>query len=149
MIYSGSKWSEIPKIGPVIEQEFNIPSDIKRESSFTTMKVLKDGMNSHLRSSNILEKLRQMRLMEEKKKYDKGILSNKCPKQPLSDIDEELVKNDIDPVTDLSINIDEYKPTADVFKHIPLSELPIIPKIKILEGAKQELNRRRKVEFKI
>lgn len=134
-------WPHISKTRPVNVLQFKIPADIQRQTSFTTIQVLKDGVNSSLRSPAIWDKLELLRQQRDirGKKGKRKLHDQKCPDLPLHDIHKEFLK----PKTTLirrpvTIKIDESKPRLKIHKHIPLCELDTITNIPKLKTPKQE-----------
>ncbi|CAI6355746.1 unnamed protein product [Macrosiphum euphorbiae] len=137
----GTTWPHVSKTRPVNVLQFKIPADIQRQTSFTTIQVLKDGVNSSLRSPAIWDKLELLRQQRDirGKKGKRKLYDQKCPDLPLHDIHKEFLK----PKTTLirrpvTIKIDESKPRVKIHKHIPLRELDTITNIPKLKTPKQE-----------
>lgn len=141
VLYLGSPWPRISKNTAVIVTQFVVPPDIKRKSSFTTIKVMKDGANSGLRSSGVWNKLIMLRQQKELKNkvVKRKLHGKKCPKQPLHHIYSELVEleegktSTIDPML---IKTDESKAKIQIFKYLPLVELDSVPSIYSIHSKK-------------
>jgi len=134
-------WPHISKARPVNVLQFKIPADIQREASFTTIQVLKDGVNSSLRSPAIWDKLELLRQQRDLrgKKGKRKLHDEKCPDLPLHDIHREFLKTKTASIRrPVIIKIDESRPRVKIHKHVPLCELDTIPKIPKLEKTKQE-----------
>lgn len=141
-------WSHLPKVRPVNVTQFKIPLEIRRQASFTTIKILKDGVNASLRSpavSDKIELLRQQRVTQDKKGKRK-LHNKKCPDLPLHDTHKGFLRTKTTSITrPVVIKIDESKPRIKIHKHVPLYDLDIIPVIQKLEKTKEESTRRKKL----
>lgn len=148
---AGSPWPRLPEMGAVRVTEKIIPPDIRREASFTTVNVLKDGVNSECRSTGVwdkLEVLRQERIMEGKSAKRK-LQGADCPKRPLHGIYAEFRQNKNESVMDPSvIKIDETKSKVIVFKYVPVPEVADLPVIPKLLKTRHDSKRLTKVAFK-
>lgn len=134
-------WPNIPKTRPVNVLQFKMPPDIQREASFTTIQVLKDGVNSSLRSPAVWDKLELLRQQRDirGKKGKRKLHDEKCPDLPLHDIHREFMKTKTVSIRrPVVIKIDESKPRVKIHKHVPLCDLDTIPQINKLETTKQE-----------
>lgn len=133
VICLGSPWPCTQKTGAInITSSFIVPLDIKHEASFTTIKVLMDGINSSLRTPLVWDKLielRQQREMESKI-VQRTLQGKKCPKQPLHDVYNESIEtkeaSDKDPN---KFKVEMLKSKVQVFKYMPLYKLATISKI--------------------
>ncbi|XP_026819273.1 WD repeat-containing protein on Y chromosome [Rhopalosiphum maidis] len=144
----GMTWPDLPKVRPINVTQFKIPLDIRRQASFTTIQILKDGVNASLRSPAVwdkLELLRQQRVTRDKKGKRK-LHNKKCPDLPLHDTHIEFLRTKTTSITrPVVIKIDESKPRIKIHKHIPLYDLDTIPVIQKLEKTKEESTRRTKL----
>lgn len=134
-------WPSIPRARPVNILQFKIPADIQRQASFTTIQVLKDGVNSSLRSPAIWDKLELLRQQRDTsgKKGKRKLHYEKCPDLPLHDVHKEYLKTKTAPIIrPVVIKIDESKPRIKIHKHVPLCDLDDIPRIPKLEKTKDE-----------
>jgi len=134
-------WPHISKTYPVNVLQFKIPADIQREESFSTIRVLKDGVNSSLRSPAVWNKLKVLGQQSDilGKKGKRKLYDEKCPDLPLHDIHREFMKTKTTSIRrPVVIKIDELKPRVKIHKHIPLCDLDTIPQIPKLEKTKQE-----------
>lgn len=140
---AGTPWTRLPKTGAVRLTEFVVPLDVKREASFTTIKVLMDGVNSASRSPAVwdkLESLRQQRSVEGKT-AKRVLLGDQCPERPLHSVCAGLADGKASVFTDPSeVKIDESEPRVQIFKYVPLSGLAdtSVPRIAKLEKTRQE-----------
>lgn len=141
MLYSGSPWPRIAKKKSVTVTQFVVPSDIKRESSFTTLKVIKDGANTALRTSGVWDKLIMLRQQKELKNkvVKRKLHGKKCPNQPLHHIYrelEELEEGKTSTTDPMFLKTDESKPKIQIFKYLPLVELDRVPSIHSIHSKK-------------
>ncbi|XP_050062775.1 WD repeat-containing protein on Y chromosome [Aphis gossypii] len=137
----GMIWPNIPRTRPVNILQFKIPADIQRQASFTTIQVLKDGVNSSLRSPAIWDKLELLRQQRDTrgKKGKRKLHDEKCPDLPLHDVHKGYLKAKTAPIIrPVVIKIDESKPRIKIHKHVPLCDLDDIPRIPKLEKTKEE-----------
>lgn len=138
----GMTWPRILKTNPVTVKEFKIPVEIKRSASFTTVQVMKDGMNSDSQSPAIWEKLELLRQQRDTrvKKSKRQLYDEKCPDLPLHDIyGDQAMKTKFVAITrPVVIKVHESKPRIRMYKHVPLSNLDKIPVIPKLEQVEQE-----------
>jgi len=134
-------WPHLSKTRPVNLSQFHIPAEIKREASFTTIQVLKDGVNSSLRSPAVWDKLELLRQQRDTqgKKGKRKLHDKKCPDLPLHDVYPGLLKTKSASITrPVVIKIDESKPRVKIHKHVLLCDLDTIPLIPKLKKTKEE-----------
>ncbi|XP_029341140.1 WD repeat-containing protein on Y chromosome [Acyrthosiphon pisum] len=146
----GMEWPHISKSRPVNVLQFKIPADIQRQASFTTIQVLKDGVNSSLRSPAIWDKRELMKQQSDirGKKGKRKLHYEKCPDLPLHDIHEDFLKTKTASIRrPVTIKVDELKPRIKIHKHVPLRELGTITDIPKLEKIKTELTPKENVVF--
>ncbi|VVC25307.1 WD40/YVTN repeat-like-containing domain,WD40-repeat-containing domain,WD40 repeat, conserved site,Six- [Cinara cedri] len=144
----GSRWPSISRIGVVNMTEFIIPSEVRRQASFTTIKVLSDGVNSALRSPELWTKLVESR---EQRKLEGAIddivpYGTNCPQNPLSGLefmDSKITTIHMEP-TQIKIN----GPRVAISKYLPIANLAIIKKLEVSD-IKQTMSKNKKgVKFR-
>lgn len=59
--YLGTPWSSLPTTGPIDLTHYEMPSDIMRVASHTTMKVLENNANSEMRSTAFWDSIQVLR----------------------------------------------------------------------------------------